>query len=212
MYACFVQWQTKTCQKYLSALFSVDGQQRSSPQLKSTSQGVNVLFSSSTLPFSVFLIISHQHMECGYADVHGIMYLKVNGEMTSSTKQSLLVHISLALTPRPLRVPGSFYVVCWACTLYFFWKGLDVSHRPALLRLCSCMETCVNKASVFLSLCRCDPTLSVLFCTVAPSRIYLLCNSTLLLWPCPFSFSYNHNVFFISLCLSLHSCLRQVSL
>ncbi len=99
--------------------------------------------------FSVFLIISHQHMECGYADVHGIMYLKVNGEMTSSTKQSLLVHISLALTLRPLRVPGSFDVVCWACTLYFFWKGPDVSHSPALLRLCSCMETCVNKASCF---------------------------------------------------------------
>lgn len=51
-------------------------------------------------------------MECGYADVHGIMYLKVNEEIASSAKQSLLVHISLALTLRPLRVPGSFYVIC----------------------------------------------------------------------------------------------------
>lgn len=51
-------------------------------------------------------------MECGYAGVHGIMYLKVNGEIASSVKQSLLVHISLALTLRSLRVLGSFYVVC----------------------------------------------------------------------------------------------------
>lgn len=46
-------------------------------------------------------------MECGYADVHGIMYLNVNGEIAS-----LLVHISVALTLRPLRVPGSFYIIC----------------------------------------------------------------------------------------------------
>lgn len=51
-------------------------------------------------------------MECGYADVHGIMYLNVNGEIASCAKQSRLVHISLALTLRPLRVSGSFYIIC----------------------------------------------------------------------------------------------------
>lgn len=152
--------------------------------------------------FSFFLIISHQHMECGYAGVHGIMYLKVNGEIASSVKQSLLVHISLALTLRSLRVLGSFYVVCWDCTLYFFWKEPDVSHRPALLRLCCCMETCVNKTSVFLSLCL-WPHISVLTLHCRPFENLLAMQLNIIVVALSFFFFIQSQCLFLFLCVFL---------
>lgn len=148
IYICMlVLWSDKpkpvknTCLRYSRLTVTYQAEIFSSVKKHFTGRQYLALFLDPPF-FLFFLIISHQNMECGYADVHGIMYLKVNEEIASSAKQSLLVHISLALTLRPLRVPGSFYVICWDCTLYFFWKEPDVSHRPALLRLCCCMETC----------------------------------------------------------------------
>lgn len=160
--------------------------------------------------FLFFLIISHQNMECGYADVHGIMYLKVNEEIANCEAKPFRAH------------QFSSHTSALTCSRLFLRHLLRL-YFVFLLKGARCFtQTCPSQVMLlygnlltrrlFFFHCRCDPILVFLFCTVAPRESTCYATPHYCCGPVLFLFHTITMSFFISLCLSLHSCLRRVSL